>query len=133
MHMSRVLSNDKYERKKSSLDRSFKQRQKVNMYRNALERQTKREEEQDATVYYSLEMMNKSTPNQLPLHKMHPERYIAADPSDSLYLEEYGDVRSSRGAKRGVEAISQLGSIVQSARQKVAELEGQDPKRVLKV
>ena len=41
--MSRVMSNDKYERKKSRMDQNFKQRQKVNMYRNALERQTKRE------------------------------------------------------------------------------------------
>ena len=72
LHLSRAISYDQYQRKKSVMDKSFKQKQKDFMYRGALERQTRREEQQDATVYYSLEMMNHSTPNQLPIHKVHP-------------------------------------------------------------
>ena len=88
-HLSSILNKEDYEKKKDVMEKSHRQRQKSVMYRNALERQTKREEDQDATVYYSLEMMHKSSPNQLPVNKINPERYLSADPTDRLYLEEY--------------------------------------------
>jgi hypothetical protein len=35
-------------------------------------------------------MIHRSTPNQLALNKINPERYAASDPSDHIFLEEYG-------------------------------------------
>ena len=38
---------------------------------------------------FSLEMINRSTPSQLPFNKINPERYAAYDPSDRIYLQEF--------------------------------------------
>lgn len=35
-------------------------------------------------------MVSRSTPNQLPIHKINPERYIGYDPSDRIFLQEFG-------------------------------------------
>ena len=49
-------------------------------------------------------MIHRSTPNQLPFHKVNPEKYAAYDPTDRIFLQEFsGDSeRSARGlAPRG--------------------------------
>jgi hypothetical protein len=35
-------------------------------------------------------MIHRSTPNQLPLNKINPEKYAVSDPSDHIFMEEYG-------------------------------------------
>lgn len=39
-------------------------------------------------------MLHRSTPNQLPINKIYPDRYISADPTDHIYMDEYGFVRN---------------------------------------
>lgn len=35
-------------------------------------------------------MIHRSTPNQLPVNKINPEKYAISDPSDHIFMEEYG-------------------------------------------
>ena len=57
-----------------------------------------KEQEEENNVHFSLSMIHRSTPNQLPFHKINPERYAAYDPSDKIFLQEYS-VDSERGMK----------------------------------
>jgi hypothetical protein len=68
------------------MDQKFTERQLDLMYPTAKQRVTKRKEEESTTAYFSLEMLHKSTPNQLPINKINPDRYSNADPTDLIYL-----------------------------------------------
>jgi hypothetical protein len=64
---------------------SFRQKSLLDPY--ALKRVAKREVEVDEQQLYSLEMLHRSSPNQLPLSKVIPERYIGVDPTDHIFLD----------------------------------------------
>lgn len=42
-------------------------------------------------------MLHKSSPNQLPINKINADRYVSADPTDSIYLQEYSFPRNVGG------------------------------------
>jgi hypothetical protein len=89
----------------------------------ALERITKRQEE-DETIYYNLEMVHRSTPNQLPFKKISPERFIARDSSDFLFMEEYMQEQDRSPHWRGFSGMARPNSqLVESAKRRAAEVE----------
>lgn len=57
------------------------------MFPTAKERINKRKESGEETAYYNLEMLHRSTPHQVPIGKILPDRYISTDPTDSIYLQ----------------------------------------------
>lgn len=50
-------------------------------------------------------MLHRSTPNQLPINKIYPDRYVSSDPTDSIYLQEYSFPRNM-GMGRAVSSFA---------------------------
>lgn len=55
-------------------------------------------------------MVHKSTPNQLPIRKISPERFIARDSSDSVFMEEYSHDNDRSPPWRGFSGMSRANS-----------------------
>ena len=65
-------------------------------------------------------MIHRSTPNQLPLGKINPERYAVHDPSDRIFLQEF-----SVDTERAVRGLAPRGdmSLVESTKRRAKEIE----------
>lgn len=97
---ARSLSKESYEQKKRRINENYERRQKRFMPPLALERVTKRKEEEE-TVYYNLEMVHRSSPNQLQLGKVSPERFVSRDLTDYVFMEEYSGEDEVSASWRG--------------------------------
>lgn len=96
----------------------------------ALSRLTKlKEHDDESSIRYSLEMVSKSTPNQLPFNKINPEKFISHDPTDRIFLQQFGsdfDVPyKGRYHHRGGDL-----SLVESTKRRAQEIEYQESKRL---
>jgi hypothetical protein len=72
-------------------------------------------------------MINRSTPNQLPFGKINPERYAAYDPSDRIYLEEFG-----YDAAKPLRSVGSRGDVgvVESTKRRAKEIEAKEATRM---
>jgi hypothetical protein len=71
--LASALPKQVYDQKRRRLDESFQKRQHEQMGPIAKARATKtKEQEEERNLQYSLEMVNRSTPNQLPFNKINP-------------------------------------------------------------
>lgn len=117
-HMADSLPKDAYEKKKKILDEHYLKRQKGQMASFALARVTKmKEEEDERSINFSLEMISRSTPNQLPFHKINPERYLNYDPTDRIFMQEFGEYDVTFRGKMARDA-----SLVESTKKRAREL-----------
>jgi hypothetical protein len=127
-YLADAIPKNVYEVKKRRSRDNFQRRQKDLMMPMAVARLTKiKEQEEENNVHFSLEMIHRSTPNQLPFHKINPERYAAYDPTDRIYLQEY-----SADSERAVRGLAPRGEydLVESTRRRVKEIEMKEAKRL---
>lgn len=112
------------------MDDRFNSRQLDLMCPTAKQKVTKKKEEETTTAYFSLEMLHRSSPNQLPINKIYPDRYANADPTDHIYLQEYGFPKTS--GNHVISGFSNRGKseISESTKRRAAEIENQETKRV---
>ena len=69
-------------------------------------------------------MIHRSTPNQLPINKINPERYLSSDPTDPIFMNEYSDHSNHRLRARANSGVSHNNSlIIENAKRRVKEVE----------
>ena len=116
-YLADAIPDDKYDVKKRKSIETFNKKQKALMEPSALARITRMKElEEENSIHYSLEMIHRSTPNQLPIGKINPERYFANDPSDRVFLQEFS-VDTDR-AVRGLAPRGNDLSLVESTKRR---------------